>query len=492
MSIKSLTRDFAFYGLLDLLQRSLAIAMVPVYTRILSQASYGDLDLIFTIISALTVLIDLQLVAGFSRFYLQHHKEGRGPEFVGTSLLARALLGGAIAASVLALGFSGLLEGRYIPSFESNSTAWTLMLLGIPVSLTYEILLLQTQMLRQKKCFFFGAVGNTLLSTLLCIVFTVFAHLGIVGVVLGQFLGKVLATSFLFIGLWREISFRYSCRVFAELMRYTAPLVPGWWLGFSSAYISRFFVYGAQGAAENAILAITTKLASVLGLFIVAFRTAWQPLAMSLIGKDDGEKFYIGSLRLFMAAGILSIFGLTFFAKPLLALLAPDSYRGAAMYVPYFLVGSIIGELEVNLQLGNQISKKTHWMSIGSIIAFMLNLAILTILTVRCGIYAAAMGLLFSFILKVSITYLSAQRNYRIPYDKRAFYLFCTSCFALLALSAGRSMDIIHELAFLGGTAIVGVILPWMTLTRTERDYIKMSVGRYRNQLFVKLNTRLP
>ena len=473
MSIKSLSRDFAFYGLLDFLQRSLGIILIPIYTRVLTQKNYGDLDLILTVFSALTVLVDLQFVAGISRFYLMHRRTGEGPRFLGTALLTRAALGSVIAAVFLVLGYAGHLEMKFIPSFLANRSAWTLVAVGIPVTFVYDILLVQAQMLRWKRWFFAGALGNTVLTTALCVVFTILVPLGIVGVVLGQLLGKVAAACVLFVGLRREISFRYQKQLLTELARYTLPLVPGWWIGFSSSYVGRFFIYAGQGAKENAILSITTKLAAMLGLFCVGFRTAWQPLAMSYIGDERGEEFYVRSLRLFMAGGALSVFGLTVLCKPILTILAPRSYGVAEYYVPFFLIASIVGELDVNLQLGNQISRKTYWISVSSAIAFAINLAILTTLTSRAGIYAAGIGLLASFVAKVTITYFSAQRNYSVHYDRRSMGVFGLGCLALLVLSVGRSLSLINNVVFFANTVALGIVIPWWTLAFSERQAVK-------------------
>jgi len=478
-----LSRDFAFYGLLDLLQRSLSIIMLPIYTRVLSQTSYGDLDIIFTVSSALLVLVDLQLVPGFSRFYLSHRDNGYGPRFAGSAILTRLALGTVITSVFLALGYSGLMELKFIPSFLANGTAWTLMALGVPLTLVYDILLLQTQMLRRKRWFFIGVVGNSIFSITLCILFTLVVPLGIMGVALGQLLGKLVSTLFLCRGLRGEVSLSYHAESMKEALSYTLPLVPGWWIGFSSAYICRFFVYGELGAAENALLAITMKLTSVLGLFCIAFRTAWIPLAMAYIDNEGGEAFYIRSLRLFMAGGMFSVFSLTVLAGPILIILAPQSYGAAVLYIPVFLVGGIISELDFNIQLGNQISKKTYWISIASAVTFTINLIVLVLFTHRFGIYAAGLGFLVAFIAKVCINYFSAQRNYKIHYDKRALLVFCFGCVVLLALSAGRNSGVVPEAMFIGMAALLSILLPSVIFTVPERQAIRALAVRAVRQL---------
>jgi O-antigen/teichoic acid export membrane protein len=469
LSIRLLSRDVAFYGILDFLQRSLSIILVPIYTRVLTRNQYGNLDVILVVWSVLTVLVDLQFIAGFSRLYLERRRAGDGPRFVGTAILTRTAVSSVLAALVLALGFAGLLEFRFIPSFLGNRTAWTVVILGVPVALAYDVLLAQAQMLRWKKSFFAGAFGNTLISTVLCVLLTVVMHWGIVGVAVGQMTGTLVATGVLFTGLRGEISFQYQRGLLREIAQYSLPLVPGRWLNHFSAYVGRFFIFAGLGAAENAILAITTKLAAVVALFCLAFRTAWQPLAMSYIGDQNSETFYVRSLRVFMAGGLFSVACLILLARPVLAILAPDSYAVAEYYVPFFLVASIIGELDINLQLANQIAKKTYWISIGSVLAFAINVLILMTMTERLRIYAVGIGLLLAFLAKAALTYVTGQRNYKIAYDKVSLSLFFVGCASFLILATLRSAAVLNGTSFYVAVAVVGLVLPLFTLGSAER-----------------------
>lgn len=476
MSIKRLFHNVGFYGLLDIIQRSVGVILVPVYTRVLSQRDYGNLDLILTVMSVLLVIVDLQLIPGFSRFYLEQWKTGTGKRFAGTCINARLVLGTSIAVVFLLFGFYGFIEFSFLPSFLSNETSWIIAAAMTPVALTYDVLLLQTRMLRWKKWFTIGALANCLLSCILCLLFTVWIEWGIVGVVIGQFLGRAIATSLLLAGLKQEISLTLDTTILPDLLRYTLPLVPGWWIAFSSAYMSRFFIYGIQGADQSAIFAVCMKLVYLLGLFSVSFRMAWQPLAMSYIGDDRGEAFFVESMRIFMAGGLASICCLTVLSGPIMVVFAPDSYRSAVSYFPYFAVGTIIGEWENTLQLGSHISKKTYWISISSVFYFAINLMFLMFLTERYGILAAALGLLVSSIARAGITYFSSQMNNFIGYNNKSTALFCLGCGALFFLTVIKDGDLINAYTYFGIIVLIGCMLPWFIFVPSERQIIKKRV----------------
>ena len=175
--------------------------MVPVYTRVLSQKEYGDLDIIFIFSSVLCILVDLQFIAGFSRLYYEHRTAGKGKRFAGTAIVSRLISGFTITAVFLVLGFLGYIEVSFLPSFKKYTAVWILAVIAIPVTLTYEILLLQTRMLRWKKLFALGALSNCLISCAFSAFFAIVYGWGIFSVVFGLGIGTLVGLILLAWGL---------------------------------------------------------------------------------------------------------------------------------------------------------------------------------------------------------------------------------------------------------------------------------------------------
>jgi len=461
-----------FYGLLDFLQRSVGIILIPLYTRVLSQKEYGELDIIIICSSVLCVLVDLQFIPGFSRLFYEHRDAGRGERFAGTAIVGRLIGGVAIAIVFLALGFLGHVEVGFLPSFKNNTAVWIIAVIGVPLSLAYEILLLQTRMLRRKGWFAIGALSSAFLSGALSAFFVIVFHWGIVGVIFGLVMGRFISLLLLAWGLRKEVVLCLDAKPFKELIRYTLPLIPGWWLGFGTSYVSRFIVFGQLGADENAILAVCMKIAAATGFFTAAFQTAWLPLAMAQIGKSSGEEFYIRSMRLFIAGGIFSTFFLSAFIKPVLMIFTPGSYAAVGYYFPLFAIATLVAGCGSNLQLGNQIAKTTYWISISAFIAIVINVAMLIAFTKTYGIFAAGLAWIVSFIVQDVILYVTAQRSHHIRYDKRAFLLLALGCGFLLLLAFGNYSYHISGWLFTSCVALVGIVLPVFVMVPFERKAI--------------------
>jgi len=423
------------------------------------------------------VLVDLQFVAGFTRLYFDYQKRDEGRQFAGTLITIRLIAGVALAVVVVLAGWAGYLEASFIPAFSRNPSAWTLVACLIPASLTYDLLLLQARMLRRKRAFATGALAAVLISCAASVAFVAMFGWGLVGVLGGLLLGRVAGVAALLAALHDELTVTVRRSVLGPLLTYALPLIPGWWLAFGSAYIGRFFVFGTLGAEENAILALTTKVAGVIGLFSVSFRSAWQPLAMSQIGEDTSEQFYVRSLRMFMAGGFAFTALLGAGLNVVLTVLAPDAYGVVEWYFPLFAVGILLSEVESNLQLGNQIARRTFWISAGAFVYLGLNLAILVLFTERWGIVAAGGGLAVAGLGRAVMTYVSGQANYRIPYDLSAIAVFGLGCVLLVLLGAGHGSQIVPAWSLRAAMLLLGVAIPWVMVGPVERRALRTSVG---------------
>jgi O-antigen/teichoic acid export membrane protein len=88
-SIRTLGSDVLFYGVLDVLQRSIGFLLIPLYTRLLPQEQYGELDFLLTCAAGLAVLTDLQFIAAFTRLYHEHEQRGSAARLAGSCSACR-------------------------------------------------------------------------------------------------------------------------------------------------------------------------------------------------------------------------------------------------------------------------------------------------------------------------------------------------------------------------------------------------------------------
>jgi O-antigen/teichoic acid export membrane protein len=468
MSIKKLSTDFAFYGIIDVIQRSVSIILVPFYTRFLNQNDFGQLDMFLLLLSFAGVLIDFQFISGITRLYFEFISRDLGDRFAGTVIFFRVLIGLVLALVLSLFGFFGFLEFEFIPSFLGHKLCWILVLIFVPVSLSYDALMMQSRMLRAKVPFASGALLNSVFTTVGSVIATMILGWGITGIIATMLFGRLVGGLALFVGLRKNIKICIDLKILATLFNYCIPLIPGWWFGFSASYIGRFFIYGGLGAEESGLLAVSMKLQSLLGMFAISFRSAWQPFAMSFTQDNDGDAFYVRSMRLFLAIGFFLTFVFTIFIYPIVDFFAPKPYLAVGLTFAIFSVANIIGELESNLQLGCQLAKKTIWISMGSFISFIIVVFILYYYTDSLGIAAVGIALLLSSLARTILTYSSSQYFRFIPYDLKSFLVFGLGClFLLFNVQMNQILDI-PTLFWHSILLLVGLFLSFTMLRSSE------------------------
>ena len=472
MSLKILSKDFSFYGLIDILQRSIGFILIPYYTRRLTPSEFGEYDIFIVISAFLFVLIDLQIIAGFNRFYHEFKSTIEKQKLIGSVILLRLILGLILALVFYLAGYLGYLESVYFPSFYNNRINWMMIVL-FPISTSlFDALIAQSRMSRNKLGFALPSLISVFFSSIGAIITIEVYNLGISGILLSLLLGKFSASLISYFVQKKEIKLTLDLKLLKIISSYCFQLIPGWWLVFLSVYFARFFVYGQLGAEFNAILSVTMKSLMVINIFTLSFRTAWYPIAMSYIGNSNSNNFYILSNRIFSLSLLFILFASTFLIDFIIDIALPESYQLITMIFPLFITSTVISELELNIQLGNQLAKKTIWISIGSLMYFVSSMFIILNYTNEYKIYAIGFSLLIPSLFKFVITYCSSQYFWHINYSKKTLISFFLGSFTIMLYSYFRHINLLSNLELKILLFIIGLFL--FFFANQKSDFIKV------------------
>ncbi|MDE6136179.1 MAG: lipopolysaccharide biosynthesis protein, partial [Muribaculaceae bacterium] len=118
--IKSLARDTAVYGLSSIVGRFLNWCLVPLYTITFSQAQYGVVTLVYSVVAVALLVLTYGMETGFFRF--ANHERWHDPMEVYSTVLISVAASGAmfIIGALAALGpVSAWLQCADHPSFAA-------------------------------------------------------------------------------------------------------------------------------------------------------------------------------------------------------------------------------------------------------------------------------------------------------------------------------------------------------------------------------------
>ena len=232
---KELLTSFLAYGLTSALSKFVAVLLLPVYTRYFSNAEYGIVDLIQTIVSVTLVFGILQLETSLQRYYYEVSDEYR-KRMASTVLFF--VTGASLILMVPLQIFSGTISTLL---FDSPDYAWELSISAFIIPLVNVSTISFVVIRYMKKSLLFG--GVTLLQITVTAGFTllfIYFDAGIASVFYGQIIGLVALICAQFVILRRFYCIAFDVKCMKEMMKFALPQFPARMGSVAGSYMNRF------------------------------------------------------------------------------------------------------------------------------------------------------------------------------------------------------------------------------------------------------------
>lgn len=396
----------------------MGILLVPLYTRLFSPADYGVLDLLTTSSALLSLLAGLQIESGLSREYYDAKAKGGERELVGTALITSCvsdLLWSLIAFIVFHFGIRGY-------AGLSNLHLAAVLLSLIP-SHFMSIFLVLLRFQRRAGVFLVFSSGDILTSTLLTIYFVVYQHLGIIGVLWGLCISKIVWSAMMLLTMRQHLRFVWYKDLAQRMLFYSVPLIPAVLTKWGQNYANRFVMVATFTLTDLGIYSLAVKVASGLALVDVAFRMAWDPYAIELMGEAGFEKKYARAFDFYLLGMFALSVSVVLLGTPIVRIMATQAYQDAGRLVGLIAVGLFWTSMDKFFALGNSVVRKTYWNLAGYIPGVLVNLFALWLLGNQWGLFAAGMAYVLGGVVSSLALLWVAQRNHFVPYRKFAVAL---------------------------------------------------------------------
>ncbi|MDD3429454.1 MAG: oligosaccharide flippase family protein [Oscillospiraceae bacterium] len=329
---KLLSNTFLF-ALSSFSSKVLSILLMPFYTSILQPAESGLAGLVVQTGNLLLPLVSIGIATAVIRFGLDNAYDKRTVFVNGFAALG--------IGTVCLLCLYPLLT----LIADIGTYAW-LMCLFVVVSTARNLC---SQFVRAKQYTRLYAIDG-LLNTLLMLTFTILflgpLQLGIIGyvgaIVCADFLSGLFLWSVANLGKYFRISY-FNRGVFAEMLRYSLPLVPAsmlWWITNAS---DRYLIKIMTSLETNGLYDLAYKIPGIVVMFSTIFTEAWQ---LSAVSEDRGKgrvTFFSNVFLSYQAVVFCVGSGLIYFCQLGIKLLAPTNpaYHAAWQYVPLLIIATV-------------------------------------------------------------------------------------------------------------------------------------------------------
>lgn len=428
--LKNLSKETIIYGVGKSLVSIVPLILTPLFTSFYSQADFGELALIQTFISLISVLT-LMGHDSSSGYYFYYYKKSKISDVViSTSFYNRFLIS-------TFFGFLCFIFGQkafdYLFEIEI-SYRLNLVIAFLVLFLNLNNFFLDTLRLFHKAVtFVFFAIARSTLYLIFSVFFVYVYGKDIEFVVFGHLFAELLIFVFNIFINRKFIVNGWSYKLSKKILHYGIYIVPGSFAFWGINSMDRYFIAQQLGAVELALYAIAYKVVAIFQFASTVFQMAWGVFSLQIQHDKKAKDIYANVLLLiFVIYSILLIF-LNFFKEDIILLFSSSDYLAASNVVPYLLVGVCMMALFNNLAIGVILRKQTKWIAISAVVGFTANLILNIILIPEFGLKGAAIATMSAYFVVTCLIYIASQRYYKIRYNY--FYLsiiFSAMVFCLL------------------------------------------------------------
>jgi O-antigen/teichoic acid export membrane protein len=472
---KVIARHSVVYGLSSVLDRIVGFVMLPVYTRFLTPADYGVMELIYMTTSIISLVVGFGVEAAVSRFYFDYPVESERKKVISTAI---AGYGAMVAVFVIALlPFSGLMS-RLILDSEEYSSFFLIAIITLAFGMILPIVFAYLRVKQKSFLYMITKTSMTIINLSLNIYFVVFAKKGVYGILLSNMVAQAIFMVALVAITLRHTGFGVNYKLLKEMLKFGLPLIPS----NISAYIihasDRYFVKQYADLTTTGLYSLGYKIGSMINQFVTSpFIQIWSPRRFEYFGKEGYERIYARIFTYFCTLSLFVGLMMSLLAKEIIHFMAEKSYWSAYKVVPIIVLAYIIFSFHYHFNVGIMMKKATKYIAYVNISNGLLNLILNFIFIKRYSIWGAALATLVCFIFKAGMTYYYSNRFYKIQMEWRRVTMLFATAFILFFL--GFHID--TGLIWLDIAAKTGVGLAFPVVLFLIRFFDQEEVKRFKH-----------
>ncbi len=425
-------QNSALYSLRDVVEKTVAFFLVPVFTAYMAPEDFGIVSLMALFVSCGSFIFMAGLPNAIMRFSFEY-RDRNLHEVITANILYLLIVPFLVVLFLTTFGeflFRCCLGSvQFWPfGFLSLLTAY---FTGIP-----QYILAYWRAQEKLKEYLTFSLGMSFFNTALVLVFVVLCKWGAYGKILG---GTVATGVFCLVGLAflaREFVPRVSFEKLKQTLFFGVPLVPHHLAMALLSLFDRYMLERLSDLSQVGIYSLGYSFGSV-GLFASAgFGQAWGPYFYAIASKPDSPPFVSKIATYFLYGCGVITFALTICSREIVALLAADSYQAAYQVIPIVALGILFHCIYCIPVYTLYYFKRTSLIPILTGSAAALNVVLNYIFIPVWGIVGAAWATSVSYAAMLAVVLVVSQKLLYIPYEWARIGLFSAGLGGLVCFDA--------------------------------------------------------
>lgn len=416
----SIAKKTFIYFFSNVINAFMPFLLLPILTRVLSPAEYGQIAMFQSLVAGLAAFIGLNAVGAANRkYYDDDNNLYELSQYNGACL--HILLGSTLAI----VGIVTVLSEQ-LSEFLSIPIGWIYSaVLFSALSFVINLRLGQWQI--RGEAFKFGIlqIGNSIFNLGLSLLLVVIFHQGAQGRVDAQVIAaafSALAAIYILrkdklvnLFCWRQDYLKHA-------LQFGMPLMPHVFGFFLLSAVDRFVINQILGLSQAGIYMVAVQLSMALNIVFDAINKAYVPWLFDILKRDVlAEKQKVVKYTYFYFLLLILLAPIPFLIGPwLLDLIAGEMYRTGGKVIGWLCLGQIFGGMYLMVTNYVFYAKKTGKLSVITIFSGALNVLMLFLMVPKYGVLGATWAFTLSKLIQFLLTWILASKLISMRWFKQA------------------------------------------------------------------------
>lgn len=421
MQKPGLFKSTAWYGIGNLFSRFIGFLLLPLYSNVLLTEEFGYYALIMSVYAVLSVFFQLGLQSAFAKFYFEA-KDDKSKKNLFSTLFNSVIIISFFLSLVVIL-FSSELSYAVLGKEEFSSLFMIMIAALLIDTITYHIQLLLKTEEKSRKIVIITSIYAAF-NFIFNLFFVVYYRQGVEGILLSQLLSGIFLFFMLFNVGKNYFQIKIDTVLLKKLFIFSFPLFLAGIFTTLVDVIDRFFLDYFFDKETVGVYSFAYRIALVMNLFVISFRTAWVPFSLRVYKTGDYQNDFTNGLEKLVTVSILLTLFVSLFIDDIFNAaeygftIFSQEYKTGIIIIPVIMLGYFFNGIASYYSFYPYISGKTTHFLYSDLIAFSVNVFFNLLLIPLYCMMGAAIATLLSFIGGASYLFIISYEKIMIPYRK--------------------------------------------------------------------------
>ena len=438
-------KQIAYFGISTLFLKVLGFALLPITTRILSQAEFGELNFLVSISAVMSLLLCLGLPDLLFKQQMNNPQHKR-------ALFRDALLVCAIVSGVfVCLVFYCIDYLSALLPVTLNTLDIKLLAINLALSSLLSILFCYFRYYEMAKQFCILAVLQGMGQTLLTVVLLYLGH-GVTGVMASGVVSSALVLCIAIVLVLKPlgISFkRVSWKISYKNGLFLISIVTSSLFVYANNGAENWFIVASEGKEKLAQYYVALQFAVMTSFAFEPIRMWWFSRRFDELAKN--RERYVELCTLCLDSAILLCALMLIITPSIFSLVLPQNYQLHTWLLPSLIFIVVIKHHSDLLNIGCYVHYNGVFVTVVNAISAFAVLVLLAVLVPRYNVYGVVVALCIAQLIKTSLLIVISQQLESLTFNVTRLLpsWVCFSLIYFLSITQTSYFELIQCIVFI-------------------------------------------